>query len=1301
MYNSCYAVATPRRSTLSARLASGLVLVMGAMLSTGSLAQQMFLSEAVQTPPNIVTAGTPISYQFKIENPVLFEYDPPIPDGSDGSVENYIQIRVDGQLVSAKDGPFSTTDCVVYQNEPDFFRCNDLAIDESQTVTFTWDSPEAGFREVDFVGTWNFVPPDILVGGTSDPHMQVFDTYIGYEKRQTLYESIEFSGNFPATSASGTIGAVWDGATTLNLVAGGDPICHFGKGNEAGKSCLADGGVACEEDEGICLTGVPATGFAFTLESAGSTGILVNVERPALTYSGEMPLSVIFELPEDGVVAPEELFTISTNWGTPYGTRPPLNGGARFEASDPGSIRVRLGQSLNLEFGLKTLSCFDGKCEAGQVDELPGPISGVIDFFTVGLNDAKNEFIQTAFDGTESIFDDLEELSWPEFLTRIGLSPSNVPDPLEYDILRAIKSDFAGLSRMGIGTNYDNVSAISATTGTQVPKHRSLSNGWSENVVNLVFDLTNIGPIAKGFACNCFVPLLNGTAEDLAAIALAKATPEDPLGKKTSAALNALYWLGGDELGYTIAEAELEGQFDVANNFQLTPRPPVLRIMNGNESLSNWFKAGDDVEVVMPLDPSDITVEIKLDSSFNSNLIVWERDVVIDFNALSLEAFGHSTDWWWNNPLRKKVYGTSVESPLGLTRQSDLVTSEVFERVLLFPGTLAEPRVGLSGGGGITFGGSDGSCWEPDNLPPDTPSGISWNENDGCVVSFRELGLNGQIILKSFSNSEVSLTLQNSTLNGQIDQLAQVELNPNGDTSVQFRGETRQSGIDAVDLFFDDALSTGNHNRLIFDTSFGGFIRNSLLRGQTSNENQSDIILRSGNLWIENTDMELDNITVEDGKISMQDSVADLRNLQLGGSAESALRMTRDSLITTSSNASWSSSLLEIGNGSLVNVSGQMNNQGEIDLEFGGWLAVLEGDEPSLHGRLTSIGQDPGIVNIVGMNYLEVTRAALALLPDPVPDPVSLFENQVAGSRLETGVLLLDGGEITNQVINNTGGSFLSLGGDVTDVAFTMAETANMLIARAPLMFSQSTISGTGNIEIEDTGTWVLDQAEIGDAEGEPNGLAVNNKGVISVASTAAFLSSSTIINEGTIEVDSGRELTVAVLQLNSGLLDIDGTLNVSQTAQMLGGRVAGTGTINGNLIFTNGELLANGLAIVGDFLQDSQASLTLDLILTPTPEITAESAELNGRLTIIMTQEYVDALVLGSGFEFMNYDSVGGEFTSIVLLLPDGSAVQEYGAEVIYGPNAASVRWLEAEEFREGLGELPIFRSGFEGGNQ
>lgn len=1290
MYNSCSAVAAPRSSTPSARFASRLVLVVATTLSNASLAQQMSLSEGFQTPPNIVPLDTPVSYQFKVEN--LGADDPPLPDGSDGAVENWIEIRVDGKLVPANTFEFTSTDCVIYPSEPDVWRCNDLAIGESQTVTFNWESPEEGFREVDFVGTWNFVPPDILVGGTSDPKILVFDTYIGYEKRQTFYDSIEFSGDFPGTSAQGTIGAVWDGTSELNLVAGGDPICVGGKGNEAGKSCLADGGVACEEDEGVCQTSIPATGFALTLDSAGSIGFNVKVERPGVSYSGEMPVSVTFELPEDGVVAPEELFTISTNWGTPYGTRPPLNGGARFETSDPGNISVRFGLSTDLELDVKTLGCFDGKCQAGQVTEPTGPISETYEMFRVGLNAFGEDFIQNTFELGD-------ELTWADYLAQAEViigGDGKLSDPLELDVLRTINGGFAGLSQMLIGTDYGNVSAISATTGMQVPKGRSLSNGWSENAVELVLDATNLWPLVYGFICNCVPFILNGTAADLAAIALAKT---DPTGK-TSTALNTLKWLG-DSLGYTIAEVELEGQYDVANSFQLTPRAPMLRIMKGEEALSNWFKAGDDVSVLMPLDPSEITVEIRLDSSFNSNLMVLGRDAEVDMNALSLEFLTFSTDDLWNNPLRKRVVGTGHETILGRARQSDPVTSDIIERQLFFPEALSEPRVSLSGGGEITFGGSDGSCWDPDNLPPGTPSGISWNENDGCVVSFRDLTLNGQILLKSFSNSEISLTLQNSTLNGQEDQLAQVELNPNGDTSVQFRGETRNSGIDSVDLFFNDPLSSGNHNRLIFDTTFGAFIRNSLLRGQTSNENQSDIILRSGKLWIDNTNMELDNITVEEGEISMQDSVAELRNLQLGGSAESALRMTRDSLITTSSNASWSSSLLEIGNGSLVNVSGQMNNQGEIDLELGGWLTVLEGDEPAFPDRLTSIGQDPGIVNIVGMNYLETAQAALSLVPDPVLDPVSLFENQVEGSRLETGVLLLDGGEIENQVINNVGGTLLALGGTISDVAINMGGTAIMMIARDPLMFNQSTISGTGNIQIEPLGTWVLDQAEIGDPVGESSSLAVNNKGLMTVASTAAFLNSSTLVNDGTVEVDFARELSVGLFQQISGLLDIDGTLNANQTAQIFGGQIGGTGTFNGSLGITNGELIATGLTITDGYIHGGQASLMLDLSLTPNPEITVGSAELSGRLSIVLTQADIDALVVGSGFEFMYYDSVTGQFSSVVLLLPDGTAVQDYRAEVIYGPTAASVRWLDAEEFEENLGELPTFRSGFEGGNQ
>ena len=485
---------------------------------------------------------------------------------------------------------------------------------------------------------------------------------------------------------------------------------------------------------------------------------------------------------------------------------------------------------------------------------------------------------------------------------------------------------------------------------------------------------------------------------------------------------------------------------------------------------------------------------------------------------------------------------------------------------------------------------------------------------------------------------------------------------------------------------------------------------NAELRGRISNENQSDIVVRNGPLWIHNTLMELDNITIENGVLSVQDSEAMLRNLQVLGAASSAMRMTRDSLVTTSSNAGTLSSNLEIGNGSLVNVSGSFSNQGAIHLETGGWLTVLKGDDPILPDRLTTPGGIPSIVNIAGDSNFEDSLAALALVSTGDIDPVDMFQNQVKGSRLGTGVLLLSNGEIENQVINNVGGTVITSGGEFRDSEITLSQQGAIVVAHEPVLFINNLVPGTGTIDIQPGGELSLENSDIGDGVSDPETLVINNRGTTHVRFTADFNANTVFVNDGTLELAAeggSNELKLAVFRQLGGVTELNDSANriiATQPMEIFAGRVVGTGSIEADLINRGGTISPGSNAGTGDFanidnftqLNAGETIINVHNTGGAISRIYAETANLDGRLKVLVNDANVDSIMPGESWEFLFYPGgVSGEFASLDLETYLGQEIPNLEFSVVYGSESASIVWSEVVEIE--IGEFPIFDPGFE----
>jgi ribosomal protein L35AE/L33A len=119
-----------------------------------------------QTPPNIVPQGqNTITYTIQTEN---FN-----DGGTPSSIGVGIQVLVNGSVVSADSGEFTTSDCRVDPLYPTAFACNSLSEGGRQTINLTWNNPDPGTSTVSFRASCQLLPvqnPPVLCStfGTSD-----------------------------------------------------------------------------------------------------------------------------------------------------------------------------------------------------------------------------------------------------------------------------------------------------------------------------------------------------------------------------------------------------------------------------------------------------------------------------------------------------------------------------------------------------------------------------------------------------------------------------------------------------------------------------------------------------------------------------------------------------------------------------------------------------------------------------------------------------------------------------------------------------------------------------------------------------------------------------------------------------------------------------------------------------------------------------------------------------------------------------------------------------------------------------
>src|ERR1700683_610980 len=320
-------------------------------------------------------------------------------------------------------------------------------------------------------------------------------------------------------------------------------------------------------------------------------------------------------------------------------------------------------------------------------------------------------------------------------------------------------------------------------------------------------------------------------------------------------------------------------------------------------------------------------------------------------------------------------------------------------------------------------------------------------------------------------------------------------------------------------------------------------------------------------------------------------------------------------------------------NGGIVNASGssfindwEMINNGTVSIKAGSYFDNAScscGDGSLLNN---------GVIIVSGMLFNDIVN--------PIQN-IGTFSVAASGS-VDTNFSFENSGTLNNHGTLSVIGSLSNSG------KFTNEGTIGT--SSSPFE-GPSIISNSG--KFANSGTINLQAA----SDGGPSALLDNDGGTIRNSGT--INNGGTITNEGILNITTGgmlNNLAGSTYVQTSGRTIVNGTLNSVPAVQIQGGKLSGSGTINGNVVM--GGTIAPGnspgiLTINGNYMQTATGVYDAEIAgLTPglgyDELLISGAADLNGKLDVTFEDGF--KVALGDNFLLMKYNSETGTYSKVDL---------------------------------------------------
>ena len=339
-----------------------------------------------------------------------------------------------------------------------------------------------------------------------------------------------------------------------------------------------------------------------------------------------------------------------------------------------------------------------------------------------------------------------------------------------------------------------------------------------------------------------------------------------------------------------------------------------------------------------------------------------------------------------------------------------------------------------------------------------------------------------------------------------------------------------------------------------------------------------------------------------------------------GATTEATAGPTTSGILNLSNTTTTNDGLLAATGGGVLNLSAATTLQSNAD------------------GHINSVG---GTVNVMGATLLGTINGVGASTLVFTTDARNNFNGTTANINLD----LASTGNGYLQLLNaNTINGAISLGAGGGNGLHLFNVASNLTL--------NGTLTGYGALVQDNAGATVTSNGLINANSGgntlNINTTNFNNTGTTQVTNGATLnVTSTNATNSGVVNVQGGGTANFSGLTQTAGLTQVDGVLNlVNAPLALKGGVLDGSGTINGNVVNTNGIVSPGDspgtLTINGNYTQGSTGTLNIEFTNSLHDLLNVSGIATTGG---ILDVNYIDTSaftgLVGSQFAFLDYGTL------------------------------------------------------------